>query len=194
MIVVSHPRSGATKYCQNLEKETGKTFSGELFPGYIQDLGSMQQPKAAVHETGYQPIYTRQEWLNLLELPSDKIILVNKMGAFLAPQADVVVLREDFIGSLMSMTNLLFKFHGTTQGGALTWTRLIIQETYGLLTYCCNSDKKIVWFEDLYPKHTQKLKNLDKQDQLFYKTFYMKAVSQTPIPKQIKFLRTRNPS
>ena len=192
MIIVSHARSGATKFCQDLERETGKIFAGELYPGYIEQLGANAQPKALVHETEFQPTYTRGQWLKLIERPSSKIILVNKLGVLLAPEADVIVLRENFENSLMSMTNLLYKFSGTTRGGVLTWARWMIHETYGLLTYCCNSDKEIVWFEDLYPNHEQKLQNLNEDGVSFYRNTYRQSLSQTPISKQIKFLRTRN--
>lgn len=192
MIIVSHPRSGATKFCLDLERETGKKFEGELSPCYMEGLGGLYQEKAASHETGFQPTYTRKKWLDLLKLPDEKILLVNRFGVLLADQADVIVLREDFMASLMSMTDLLYKFSGTTVGGALTWTRAMVQETYGLLTYCCESDKEIVWFEDLYPNHEQKLKNLDDDGVSFYKNIYKDYLSQTPISKQIKFLRTRN--
>jgi hypothetical protein len=160
MLVVTHGRSGATRYCMDMSEKTGLPFVGEMSPANIES-NPYAKVKSESHETGYQPTYTPDEFYDLVFDNADKIVQANRSAVGLIPYADVVLLRRDLKQSLMSFAKLLS--HPSAQCDEkqiLLYCKMLFDDYLGLVTVCDVANHRgasldLLWFEDLYPSHKQ---------------------------------------
>lgn len=161
MIVVAIARSGATKICMDLAEEHGIKFLGEMTPRNMSQR--LRYRKDINHETKFEMRMTEEEYCKAIERDPQYISLVNNAGAdLLTADADYVVMRKDLKANLYSWLNYIIK---TVHGGKLaigneevihrikyiTLLDMILDTAYGIITYCLNNDKKIIWYEDYFP-------------------------------------------
>ena len=146
MIIVSIPRCGATRYCLDLQTQTGLNFVGEINPDHI---GSVL--KSQMHETGYQPNFSYDYFVEILHNSQDKILLVNRGGYLLANVCDKIILRKNMVNAFMSFANFLIKMYPKID------TRVLMQEInisisdYKVLkSYINKYPKDVIWYEDYY--------------------------------------------
>ena len=165
MIVATHARSGATKFCLDLAKKEKRTFIGEYAPSYLNPLYESDfssSSKKLVHETGFQPYISEKAFNNLQN--SNDIYMVNKSAYLIVDTADFIILRKDILQSIYSFIDLLLRPENTNKlsiDAILLYARLVFDDTLGLITRCKDMNN-ILWFEDLYPNHTQNLTYFNK--------------------------------
>lgn len=160
MIVATHARSGATKFCIDLAARESKKFIGEYTPSHLNPLYESEltsSSKNFVHETKFQPPISEQDF-NDIEKSKD-IYMVNKAAYLILDKADFIILRKDILQSIYSFIDLLLRpsrGSGLSIDAVVLYARLVFDDTLGLVTRC-EGRKDILWFEDLYPNHKQNL-------------------------------------
>ncbi len=178
MIVASYARTGATKYCINLAKWLNLPFMGELASTYLKKVGGGKAGiKAAIHETGFQPVLHPIDFIEGIQGDKKNIWLVNKSAYLIAPKADLIVLRRDIHAAMMSCCKVVSRVPNTPPQVVIFYAMLMYEEAYGLITYCDGPRNHlhapIVWFEDLYPDHRQDVTELGE-----YRDFYHGQIEQ----------------
>lgn len=160
MIVVAIPRSGATRICMDLAEKHNIKFLGEMSPRNMSS--QLRLRKDLTHETKFEIKVTPEEYCKSVERDPNYVYLANYPGSnLLTSDADYVVMRKDLKNSLFSWVNYVIK------GGKLTTTDIevdatarlkcffmldmILDNTYGIVTYCLNNAKEIIWYEDYFP-------------------------------------------
>ena len=165
MIVATHARSGATKFCLDLAKKEKREFIGEYTPSHLNPLYESplsSSSKSLVHETLFQPAISEKDF-NSLET-SDNIYMINKSAYLIVKNASFIIIRKDIIQSIYSFIDLLLRPENNTKlsiDAIVLYARLVFDDTLGLITRCKDMNN-ILWFEDLYPNHTQNLTYLNK--------------------------------
>ena len=160
MLVITHGRSGATKYCLDLSEKTGLPFVGEMSPANLA-CNPYANVKSESHETGYQPTYTDEEFYDLVFNHENKIVQVNRAAVGLLPQADVVLIRKNIKKTLMSFAKLLsHPAASLNESQILLYCKMLFDDYLGLVTVCKIAKNKgdginLLWFEDIYPQHQQ---------------------------------------
>ena len=146
MIVCSLPRCGGTKFCLDLQEQTGLQFVGELHPAHIGN-----DDKSSTHETGHQTNFTKDTFADTLHDHSDKIVLVNQHSYLLAPQADFFILRRNMRDASLSLANYMLKLFPKIKPGTLTFNvALSHNDQTALMAYLNKYQKEVIWFEDYY--------------------------------------------
>lgn len=178
MIVCSLPRCGATKFCLDLEAKTGIPFIGEMNPLYMKSYGD-DNTKQPHHETGFQPDYTDETYLDALVTPDKYIVLINQSPHLYIHQADTVLLRRNMRDAFVSLANFFIISRPYLRGdGIIQHLHLSFQSLYGVLVYLNKYTKPVVWYEDYFGIEGTKTDALDKHphrniiinqiDKLFY--------------------------
>lgn len=148
MLVCAPPRTGATKYCLDLQTKTGLEFIGELNPTYITSCGDSNR-KAPNHETSFQPDISKEQFVSYLTNPEKYIVLCNQSPHLLVHYSDLVILRNDLESNLLSIANFFIKvmpYLGAE--GIIQHVSLSHQSIYAMLSYLEVHSKPIVWYED----------------------------------------------
>ena len=148
MIVCSLPRCGATRFCLDLQDQTGQKFVGELHPIHINN-----DRNAQVHETRYQTAFTPEEFADLLYDNSDHIVLFNQHSYLKVDQASYVILRRNMKDAYLSMANFLIKMYPTIRpSGIIQQLYLMRSDHIALSAYLDKYSRSILWYEDYYGK------------------------------------------
>jgi len=164
VLIVTHGRSGATKYCLDLEKLLGIPFVGE-FDGSHLKKNPWAGTKAKNHETGFQPSYGEEEFFDIIRNHKNNcIVQLNRAPANAAPQADKILIRKDIYKTLVSFAKLLART-GLENSQILFFCKLLFDDYMGLVTYTLvakqrNLAPEVLWFEELYPNHVQDEENI----------------------------------
>lgn len=131
---------------------------GELNPMYLYD-----NKKAAVHETGFQPTYTTEQFADIIHNKDKYIILVNKAAHLSIADSDVVILRRNMLDAFMSFANFLLKMYPDMD------TKILINEVQfsiydycGVKAYIDRYEKNVVWYEDYFGISGTKTELLDQ--------------------------------
>lgn len=162
MIVCSLPRCGATKFCLDLEAKTNLPFVGELNPVYI-DSCNEANTKQPYHETGFQPHYTKETYLDALVNPDKYIVLVNQSPHLLIDRADYVVLRKNMRDAFLSLANFFILSRPYLRGdGVIQHLYLSFHCLYGTLVYLNKYHKQVVWYEDYFGVQGTKTEAIDQ--------------------------------
>lgn len=150
MIVASLPRCGATRYCLDRSLDTGLPFVGEFHPTFIDSYNTFNK-KVKVHETGYQPTFSKEQYIEALVQPSKFIVLHNHLPHTIINQADVVVLRKDMATAFRSTANFLIKMYPSMKANVvIEYLHMFFQSFYGSIVYLESNAKPIVWYEDYF--------------------------------------------
>jgi len=156
MIVVAIPRSGATRICMDLAEKHDIKFLGEMSPRNMND--KLRLRKDLTHETRFEIKVTPEEYCKSIERDPNYICLANYPGSnLLTSDADYVVMRKDLKNSLYSWLNYVIKGKGGRLTDAITrmeaffMLNMLLDTAYGIITYCLNNDKEIIWYEDYFP-------------------------------------------
>lgn len=149
MKVVALPRCGATRYCLDLQEKIGLEFIGELNPIYINEYGDTA--KKQYHETGFQPNYSMEKYIEVLTNPSKYIALYNQSPHLVVHEADKIILRRNMLDAFISQANFFIKCRPYLKGeGILQHIFMSFQSFIGVLAYLKSSPKDIVWYEDYF--------------------------------------------
>ena len=149
MIICSLPRCGATKYCLDLQDQTGLEFVGELNPIYISEYGDTA--KRDNHETGYQPLYSIEKYNSIISSPHKYIILVNQSPHLMVDRSEVVMLRRNMKDAFISQANFFVKCRPYLKGeGILQHLYMSFQSFYGVVSFLSQNSWPIVWYEDYF--------------------------------------------
>jgi hypothetical protein len=161
MIIAALPRCGATKYCLDLQEKTGLKFIGELNPIYLDDYHDTA--KQTYHETGFQPLYSNDVFVDALINPDKHIILINQSPHLRIHDADIVLLRKNMKDAFISQANFFIKSRPYLKGEAiLQHLYLSFQSFYGVATYLNKHQKSnVVWYEDYFKMSGTKTDSLD---------------------------------
>ena len=164
MIVCAPPRCGATKYCLDLQEKTGLEFIGELNPIFIDSYKDGDgNKKAPLHETSFQPLFTKEQFVSYLTNSDKYIILCNQSPYLLVPQSDVVIMRRSLEDTLVSIANFYTKIMPYLNAeGLIQHLHIFYQSIYGLVSYLEVYDKPIVWYEDYFNISGTKTDTLDQ--------------------------------
>lgn len=149
MKVVALPRCGATRYCLDLQEETGLEFIGEVNPMYIYEYGDTA--KKEYHETKFQPNYSIEKYIDVLINPDKYIALYNQSPHLMIASSDIVLLRKNMHDAFISQANFFIKSRPYLKGeGILQHIFISYQSFVGVIAYLTKHTKKIVWYEDYY--------------------------------------------
>lgn len=150
MIVCAAPRSGATKYCLDLQESTGLEFIGELNPMYMTSYGQ-ENKKLPYHETLFQPSITKEQYIDYIVNKDKYILLCNQASHLLIDQSGIVILRKSLEDTLLSLANFLIKCRPYLGAeGIIQHLHVTNQSIYGMLCYLSVYTKPIIWYEDHY--------------------------------------------
>lgn len=146
MIVCSLPRCGATRFCLDMEEQTGVPFVGELNALYL-----FENRKAEHHETKYQKDFTADQFAYLIYDKKSNIVMINKSSYLIVDKADYVILRKNMIDAFMSYANFMLKLYPDID------TKVLLKEIqftaydyFGLKSYIDKYVCNIVWYEDYF--------------------------------------------
>lgn len=146
MIVCSLPRCGATRICLDLEKKTRLKFIGELHPMYL-----VENKKAEVHETGYQPSFSSEEFSEYLHNSRNYIVLINQACFYMLPFCDTLILRKNMLDSFLSGANFLLKMYPYIKANIIIQeVQNTIVEYVGVKSYIDRFNVPIIWYEEYF--------------------------------------------
>ena len=197
MIITSYARTGSTKFGLDLAEKHNLRFMGEITGSHLISTGTKSH-KHEIHETKFQPMLSDQEYYNAIYNNKDLVILVNRGGYLLLDKADYVVLRNDPLGCCLSFADLIMR--PTSGRDSLHWrsvlfyTRLMFDDMLSLVTCAVEypTDLPLVWFEDLYPNHTQNLKYItDEKIYEIAKGFFTEFIEASDVQDKLDILKTK---
>lgn len=158
MIVCSLPRCGATRFCLDLQDQTGLKFVGELHPAHIGN-----DRKARVHETHYQTAFSSDQFAELIHDHEDHIVLFNQHSYLKVDQADYIILRRNMKDAYLSLANFLITMYPSIKpSGIIQHLYLMRNDHLALKAYLDKYPRKVVWYEDYYGKSGTSTPLLDK--------------------------------
>lgn len=196
MIIATYARTGSTKFGLDLAEKHNLKFMGEIEGSYLISSGCDNR-KIETHETNFQPMLTDKEYYNAIYNHKDMVVLINRGGYLVLDKADYVVLRDDPLGCCLSFADLLMR---PTKGDPLHWrnvllyTRLMFADMISLVTCVVEypTDLPIVWFEDLYPNHTQNLKYITHESIYeIAKGFFTEFIEASDVQDKLDILKTK---
>jgi hypothetical protein len=162
MIVCSLPRCGATRFCLNLQEQTGLEFVGEFNPYFIQELG-LTNVKTDTHETKYQPTYSINKFTSLLHNHNNHILLVNDSPHLVIDKADYVVLRHNMKNAFLSTSNYLIVMFPNIKANIIIHMLDQFYRSYvAVKGYTDKYSREVVWYEDYYGLTSTQTPELDK--------------------------------
>jgi hypothetical protein len=166
MYIVGTGRSGSTAFTIHKALEAGVPFKGEInyFPAIAGPNPSRPVWKRDFHETGIQPTYTVDEYLDAWDNLSDP----NSMYLVSAQSGDVSVwagasafiTRKNIRNAMLSHANLLIKsYYGNTPVvRPYHFIRQAVERNFIttclMLKFCAKHNKTITWYEDVFEKTT----------------------------------------
>ena len=173
MLVVSLPRSGATKYCMDLAEQTGLRFVGDMNPGNIIEYGAWwAKIKQNAHETKHDQSISVADYLDVIDNKQNYIILANTGNHLLLPMADKIILRRNLVNTFRSVCNYWLKM--TPE---MTMTTLLdltvnplVANTKLIYEYIKKDSSNVVWYEDYFnnfPCNTPALDNHPNKDMIY---------------------------
>lgn len=190
MIVVTHPRSGGTKFCADLAKKHDLIFMGELNPIYTNDLGTLSwSPKIGHEMPNSQPVMNLNRFIDFVDNHSNSVQLVNRFGFMIAHKADYILLRKDFKATLLSQLKYVYKSGDKSHDLIVLFLQSVVSESAALMQWCLNHpEKEITWFEDLHPNHEPVVSEQAEG----WNDFITSALDKTPIENMLKQLWERS--
>lgn len=178
MLVVSLPRSGATKYCMDLSEQTGLPFVGDMNPGNIVEYGAWwAKIKQNAHETKHDQSISISDYLDVLHNREKYVILANTGNHLLLPMADKIILRRNVVNTFRSICNYWLKMAPEMNVKTLLDLTVnpMVAHSKLLYKYVQNNASNVVWYEDYFdnfPCNTSALdQHLDKD--VIYNHIYM---------------------
>lgn len=165
MIVVSIPRSGATKFAMDLAEKKGIPFAGELSSRMCLDYDLHSIIKNQRHEAGdgCQPMYTNSEYINTLMANPISIVWLANDYNDVSPhlREAIFFLRKNYMNCFYSMQEI-FDAHRKTDNYPW-WVGLwepYVRNLSLILDWNLQIPSEITWFEDYYD-HSRDY-NIDK--------------------------------
>lgn len=173
MIVISPPRSGGTKFCQDLEDITGYEFVGELATNSIIEFGApWAKAKLNTHEINNDESLTLSRYIDILDNQKDKIILCNIASHWMLPHASHHLTRKNKRNIFTSVTNYWLKmWKGHLPPGfeknilAGVHRNMVIQDAW-----IEHKGIEPVYYETYFNNHAHlhpQLDQYDKKDEIF---------------------------
>lgn len=162
MIVCATPRCGGTIFCIEKAKMTGAQFYGELSMLWVQGIAPDPGAKARLHETGFQPTFTLNDYVSHLAQVDDpaKIYLVNSQVSFALPQASHFISTRDLYRACVSLSNIMLQARQELPDNARA--AFVMQHvTQQILTdrlirgFCAHKGITPLIYEDMYKSKTQ---------------------------------------
>jgi len=146
MIICSLPRCGATKYCLDLQEKTGVEFVGELHPIHIGDTRKQTQ-----HETHFQPNYSMENFVDILQNLDKYIVLLNQNSFLLLPQCHSIIIRKNMKNAYRSFANFLIKMYPKMKGSMIIHHLKIMRyDEIVIKAYIEKYSPKVILYEEYY--------------------------------------------
>lgn len=193
MIVVATPRSGATNFCFELANKHNKPFYGEISSTYIKGSG-LDNYKQRAHEIpNSQPDYDSNTFAQMLEGTLDGIFLVNKTQYLYAPRAHYILLRDP-VNVLMSMADGLKKAYPSFSVELICqYLAVVFEDMYGLVTYCLEAKKPVIWFEEYYRSYGDTpIEYLSNEEDRAIHVFIRRLIKRSDISDKIVLLKNNS--
>lgn len=185
MLVVAEPRSGATKFCQDLAKKHDlKIPENELAAYHIKDLHfDGEHDIKMFHEAGQFGFLDWQTFYDMHENMDDYVVLMNAcQNMFGFNKAEHFILRKSSSDSLISWVNYNLKLYHLSTGNEprglgtqhLAYLRktnmIVVRTTYLIANYCLHNSITPIWYEDLEyakPVNSNYIDNLMNDDEVY---------------------------
>lgn len=190
MLVIATPRSGGTAFSIDLAKKLDKPFLGELSAYYLKNNGFFNYKKNGHEIKNSQPDYSDKEFSDMLSGEADGVILVNRTAYLYADKADYILLRDP-MNLLMSGADMLaLEYPDMPAQPICQYLDSVIDDIYGLITYCLSTNKKVIWFEEHYDCHTPTLiENLSEEKESKIRQHIQYRFKRSDIEEKVEQLR-----
>ena len=193
MIVVATPRSGGTNFCFELAKKYNKPFHGEISSAYLKGSG-LDNYKQRAHEIpNSQPDYDDSTFAQMLDGTLEGIFLVNKAQYLYAPRAHFIILRDP-ANVLMSMADGLKKAYPSIPVELICqFISVVFEDMYGLVTYCLEAKKKVIWFEEYYRSYGDTpIEYLSNEEDRAIQVFARRLIKRSDIAQKMMLLKNNS--
>jgi len=198
MLIATHARSGGTKFGLDLADKHNLRFVGEVSGSHLKSIGTTSFKKE-IHETNCQPVLSDIDIYKAIYSHEELVVLLNTGGYLHLDRVDYVLLRENPTACCLSFIDLLLRPHSGAKihwQAVLLYMRLMFNDMFTLITCCVEhkEDLPIIWFEDIYPAHTQNLKyfnQLPEETSLGMIELVKYFVSNSDIETKISVLQER---
>lgn len=164
MIIISMPRCGGTKYCQDLSNTTGLPYKGDMDIYNLPELGSVwHHIKTTHHETNTGGFITIDDTVDTVSNYKDNIVLINKNFTPMLPFGDVYLIRKNLRNIFTSLTEYWLRIGGgefPTIFNEKNLKEMAVQcKIY--IEYLNNNNIEPVYYEDYFNDHPHNTPILD---------------------------------
>lgn len=180
MIVIAAPRCGGTVFTMDMSKKHNVEFVGQVHsPKYVETYYKTKRnnEKVLIHETQSQPVFTEEQYFDIMINHQKYGILANGVdNTLLLHQADYLLLRKNLFNIFASLDKYFKKIASSFNNPnavdpeRVKWDFVMrLNAIYNICLYAKKSNKKITWYEDFY--HTP---DYELTEDLFHKLHFIK--------------------